>query len=80
MITQHRNGLKGHQHTAQGIALGRMTIVKFALKGQKIYPVHYSFALTGRLSAICLNTQGVALGYVLNALSGRLGYSRNLNS
>jgi len=79
MITQRRNGLEGHQHTAQGIALGRRTTVMFALQGQKLYPVHYAFALSGRLSAICLNTQGDTLGYVLNALSGRLGYSRNLN-
>ena len=52
----HRNGLKGHQHIAQGIALGRRTIVKFALKGHKFCPCRaplLRFALT----------QDDALGY-----------------
>ena len=49
-----RNGLKGHQHLAQGIALGRKTNIIFALnqrstaegkvKGQKPYLFHYAFA------------------------------------
>jgi hypothetical protein len=44
-----RNGLKGHQHLAQGIALGRKTNIFFALKGQKPYLIHYAFAPAGRL-------------------------------
>ena len=39
MKPMYRNGLKGHQHIAQGIALGRRTIVKFALKGHKPYVI-----------------------------------------
>ena len=37
MKPMYRNGLKGRQHIAQGTALGRRTIVKFALKGHKHY-------------------------------------------
>jgi len=38
MIFTQTNGLKGHQHTAQGITLGRrMQSVVCALKGQKHY-------------------------------------------
>lgn len=43
MKPMHRNGLKGHQHIAQGIALGRRTIVKFALKGHKPYHASLCF-------------------------------------
>ena len=43
MKPMYRNGLKGHQHIAQGIALGRRTIVKFALKGHKPYHASLCF-------------------------------------
>ena len=65
-----RNGLKGHQHLAQGIALGRKTNIFFALKGQKPYLFHYAFAPAGRSRLRITSTQGGALGWEPTSLSG----------
>ena len=63
----HRNGLKGHQHIAQGIALGRRTIVKFALKGHKPYHASLCFCPCRAPLLRFALTQDDALGYVLMA-------------
>ena len=75
-----RNGLKGHQHLAQGIALGRKKNIIFALnqrstaegkvKGQKPYLFHYAFAPAGRSRLRITSTQGGALGWEPTSLSG----------
>ncbi len=39
VVNYHRTcGLKGHQHIAQGIALGKKVITESALQGQKLLP------------------------------------------
>jgi hypothetical protein len=71
MKTMRRNGLKGQQALSPGHRPGYMGTGKLALKGQKPYLVVDAFALTGR----CLrtaSTQGAALGWKLNAPSGRI--------
>ena len=75
-----RNGLKGNQHLAQGIALGRKKNIIFALnqrstaegkvKGQKPYLFHYAFAPAGRSRLRITSTQGGALGWEPTSLSG----------
>ena len=84
-----RNGLKGHQHLAQGIALGRKTNIIFALnqrstaegkvKGQKPYLFHYAFALAGRPGGGNV-TQGDALGWEHTSLSGCIAEHPKLKS
>ena len=67
---KHRDGLKGQQLLAQGIALGLNGCPIPALKGQKRYsramPCDSSFALTGRVDGFYVS-QGDALGYYLLA-------------
>ena len=63
MNPMHRNGLKGHQHIAQGIALGRRTIVKFALKGHKPYHASLCFCPCRAPLLRFALTQDDALGY-----------------
>ena len=67
----HRNGLKGHQHIAQGIALGRRTIVKFALKGHKPYRASLCFCPCRAPLLRFALTQDDALGWELYGLPGR---------
>ena len=72
-----RNGLKGHQHLAQGIALGRRSNVMSALKGHKPYLTHHAFALAGRLGGGYV-TQGDALGWEPTSLSGCIAEPQKL--
>ncbi|MBD9027174.1 MAG: hypothetical protein EGQ96_01375, partial [Prevotella sp.] len=59
-----------------GNALGTMFPFPTPCKGKsKSQPFAHTFALTGR-RRLCIDTQGVALGYELTALSGR-GYNGN---
>ena len=67
----HRNGLKGHRHIAQGIALGRRTIVKFALKGHKPYHASLCFCPCRAPLLRFALTQDDALGWELYGLPGR---------
>jgi len=61
---------RGNEHIAQGNALGSMTSDTRPARAKALFPA-WAFALSGR--RMCTpNTQGVALGYVLTALSGRL--------
>ncbi|MEE0446645.1 MAG: hypothetical protein UDM12_01540, partial [Prevotellamassilia sp.] len=56
---------------AQGNALGTMPPFPTPCKGKsENQPFAHTFALTGR-RRLCTDTQGVALGYELTALSGR---------
>ena len=71
MKPMHRNGLKGHQHIAQGIALGRRTIVKFALKGHKPYHASLCFCPCRAPLLRFALTQDDALGWELYGLPGR---------
>ena len=70
MKPMHRNGLKGHQHIAQGIALGRRTIVKFALKGHKPYHASLCFCPCRAPLLRFALTQDDALGWELYGLPG----------
>ena len=71
MKPMYRNGLKGHQHIAQGIALGRWTIVKFALKGHKPYHASLCFCPCRAPLLRFALTQDDALGWELYGLPGR---------
>ena len=62
---------KPNKSRAQGNALGAMSTFPTPCKGKsKSQPFAHTFALTGR-RRLCTDTQGVALGYALAALSGR---------
>lgn len=67
---------KGQQTLAQGNALGSSGSGSSALKGQKHHHLHEGLRLVMLLplqgaTLFTHSTQGVALGYRLNALSGR---------
>ena len=76
MLTNYKETpRRGSKYIAQGNTLGNKRPIIFALKGQKICCIReneHTFALTGRVHRRCTYTQGVALGYVLTAPSGRL--------
>ena len=64
-------GWKPNKSRAQGNALGTMSPFPTPCKGKsKSQPFAHTFALTGR-GRLYIDTQGVALGYELVALSGR---------
>ena len=64
-------GLKAQQVPSPGNALGTMSPFPTPCKGKsKSQPFAHTFALTGR-RRLYIDTQGVALGYELTALSGR---------
>jgi len=65
------NGLKGQKALSPGHRPGYKDVGKLALKGQKLYLFHYTFALSGRWLRTTF-TQGDALGWVLSGFSGRL--------
>jgi hypothetical protein len=71
MKTLLRNGLKGQQAHSPGQRPGSKEVSIFALQGQKPICRIVAFALAGRWLRTFL-TQGVALGYELIGLSGRL--------
>ena len=65
-------GRKPNKSRAQGIALGAVFPFPTPCKGKsKSQPFAHTFALTGR-RRLCIDTQGVALGLELTALSGRV--------
>jgi hypothetical protein len=69
----NENGLKGQKQSARGNALGEEDEPMTALTGQKPYRCHNVFAPSGRnLLRYLPFTQGVALGWYLVGLSGRL--------
>ena len=53
---------RGIKHIVQGIALGRLTCMCFALNGHKPYLFHCAFAPVGRSRLHITYTQGDALG------------------
>jgi hypothetical protein len=65
------NALKGQFADSPGQHPGKTKRRNNALKGQKLYRQNDAFALSGR-SLHTPDTQGVALGYWLVGLSGRL--------
>ena len=69
MLSLHTYGLKGHQHIAQGNALGSRRWDNRPT-GAKALKENNAFAPSGRGQRL-YPTQGVALGYVLNAPSGQ---------
>ena len=62
---------KGQKANSPGHRPGYRDMVRLALKGQKPYLVFHAFALTGR-KLQTIFTQGVALGWELTGLSGRI--------
>ena len=69
-----KHGLKAQQVQAQGNALGYVKPELRPVRAKVINnhsPILCPFALTGR-RCLCTDTQGVALGYELAALSGRV--------
>ena len=48
MKTLLTNGLKSQKAVSPGQRPGYKDMGKFALKGQKLYPLYYAFALLGR--------------------------------
>ena len=77
MKTLRRNGLKGQKALSPGHRPGCKEVSIFALKGQKLTCSIHAFALTGRWLRTTL-TQGVALGWGLSGLSGRLAMLEKL--
>ena len=67
---------KGQKHVAQGNALGiRLSHYHYALKGQKNYIIiFYGFSPYRAPILYVQQTQGDALGYVLDAPSGRASH------
>ena len=65
------NAPKGQDANSPGHRPGYRDMVRIALKGQKPYHVFHAFALTGRKLRTTF-TQGVALGWELTGLSGRI--------
>jgi len=62
---------KGQKANSPGHRPGDKDLIRFALKGQKPYLAFRAFALTGRRLRTAF-TQGVALGWGLTGLSGRI--------
>ena len=62
---------KGQKANSPGHRPGYKDVIRFALKGQKPYLAFHAFALTGRRLRTTF-TQGVALGWMLTGLSGRI--------
>jgi hypothetical protein len=77
MKTLCQNGLKGQKALSPGQRPGCKEGSRFALKGQKLTCSISAFALTGRWLRTTL-TQGVALGWWLSGLSGRLAMLEKL--
>jgi hypothetical protein len=70
---EYPNGLKGQKHIAQGNALGSVGNTFHRPERAKAFN-NNAFALSGRKVAHAICTQGVALGCVLTAPSGRSDY------
>ena len=62
---------KGQKANSPGHRPGDKDLIRFALKGQKPYLVFHAYVLTGRRLRTTF-TQGVALGWGLTGLSGRI--------